>query len=167
LFALGILCFCTDARAQIDLDPPLAQKKAGPPVRVTPVRDLAFGDVIPGLETTVGHSDPTSGVWDLKVENDAFITINFSALPPALNGAGDSMPVRFESNQALVVVPQLGASYVFDPAVGITVQVGQPGRATVYLGGIASPRGDQSTGAYVSPVTLDAEYAAPVAGPPL
>lgn len=167
MIALGISCFCTDARAQIDLDPPSAQKKAGPAVRVTPQRDLQFGDVIPGVETTVDHSDPNSGMWGLKAANESIIDIRFTALPPALNGTGDSMPVRFESTQAIVIIQQLGTSYVFDPAVGITVQVGKPGRALVFLGGIASPRGDQSAGSYVSPVTLDAEYASSAGGPPM
>jgi len=131
----------------------------GPPVRVIPVRDLEFGSVIPGLETTIPYSDPTSGYWEVKCENDSFIRIDFLGLPTTLAGAGDDMPVRFEPTSAYVYLPRAPVeSFVFDPAVGITVQVGKPGRAYIYLGGVASPRGNQSPGDYQSPVTVDVVY---------
>lgn len=160
LAVLGILCITAQAAAQrLPVKPPPEIRHAGPPVRVTPQRDLAFGNVIPGLETSIPYSDPTSGSWEVKCENNSFIRIDFLGLPATLAGAGDSMPVRFEATSAYVYLPRAPVeNFVFDPTVGITVQAGPPGRAYIYLGGIASPRPNQSPGDYASPVTIDVTY---------
>jgi len=157
LFLLGAVAAPTKGAAETAA--PSSASKAGP-VRVHTSRDLAFGTVIPGVDQTVTPLDPNAGLYLLQATGNATLDVWFPSLPASIAGPGDTMPIRFEAQSAAVYFWRNGPVILnFDPAVGVTFTIGKSGNAWIYLGGVASPRGDQSPGAYSSPVSLSADYA--------
>ena len=134
--------------------------KMPPGIRVHTMRDLRFGVGLPGVEHTVLPVNGDAGMYLIQASRNAEITVSFVALPSALSGTADTMPVRFEATSASIYFWKNGpVDLIFDPAVELTFTLGNTGSAWIFLGGIASPKGNQAPGDYSEPVTLEAEYA--------
>jgi hypothetical protein len=130
---------------------PVAVLLAAPPVAaqisVAPVRDLAFGPVIPGLPTYIGPSRVTAPPLS-KVQ------IRLT-LPNQLDGpAGAAMPINFSNNDALHVdaAPNSVPS-TFNPKATRNILV-TDGTAFIFVGGTVSPTAAQPQGTYSGTITL-------------
>ena len=122
---------------------------------VVGVRPLAFGGLFPGVPRAVLRTDPASSAqFDLKGHPNGSASLTF-LLPAVMTGpAGATLPLVFGGNDAGFSASQSITSQVgFDPRTPYLATF--PGnRASVFLGGTASPSVSQRAGAYTGTVTL-------------
>jgi hypothetical protein len=132
----------------------------GRPLRVTGVRDLQFGTVIPGVPALILRTDAAnSGQLSLTGEKNTTVQLQFT-LPAAMNGpSGATMPVSFGASDAGFSPAETVTSQVgFDPRVPFVGALSNNGRAAVFLGGQALPAGGQRSGTYTATITLTVSY---------
>lgn len=143
LFVCGALLLSAPMHAQ------------GKPVTVTPVRNLTFGTVLPGVPRVVSRTDPAnSGQFDIKVPKSP-VLLTF-VLPLSMTGpAGAVMPLTFgASDGGYSQTMSIGSQVGFDPKQPYTANVPNNGRASVFLGATANPAANQRAGAYTATVIL-------------
>jgi hypothetical protein len=130
-------------------------------IRVTSVRSLRFGTLLPGVPRTVLRTDPlNSGQLDIRAARNAQVQLIFT-LPASLTGpAGASMPVSFGGNDGGFSATRSVTNQVgFDPRVPYVARFGRRAtRASVFLGGTANPLTSQRAGSYTGTVTLTVVY---------
>ena len=127
----------------------------GKPVTITPVRNLTFGTVLPGIPRVVLRTDPVnSGQFDIKVPKSP-VLLTF-VLPLTMTGpAGAVMPVTFgASDGGYSQTMNIGSQVGFDPKQPYTAIVPNNGRASVFLGATANPAANQRAGSYTATVIL-------------
>ncbi len=128
----------------------------GAQVGVAGVRDLAFGNVIPGIQTIVSPSDPVrSGMWEVTAQQGDRVQVRLT-LPSQLTAPGGlQMPVTFGNNDAIAVSDAPGATPVtFNPRATQNFQLVTSGRFFIFLGGRVTPAGTQAPGGYTATAVL-------------
>lgn len=143
LLLLSLLLTCTAgiARAQVG---------------IVGVRDLAFGSVLPGIQTNVPPSDPVrSGMWEVTGQQGDRVQVQLT-LPNQLTAPGGAqMPVGYANNHAIAVSDAPGATpVVFNPNATLNFRLQTSGRFFIFLGGTVSPAGTQPPGNYTAPALL-------------
>jgi hypothetical protein len=139
---------------------PSALLAQGRPLRVTGVRDVQFGIVIPGLPAQVLRTDAAnSGQYSLTGDKNRVVQLQFT-LPTTMNGpSGATMPLSFGASDAGFSPAETVTSQVgFDPRVSFVGTLSNNGRAAVFLGGQALPAGGQRSGTYTATITLTVSY---------
>ena len=106
------------------------------PLTVTGVRDLAFGNVFPG------------------------VTLDFTTLPANLVKGADNLPIVYSATDAARnTVDNPGTGAAFDPTVQETATLSAVGgEMWVWLGGQVQPAANQVAGVYTATVTMDVNY---------
>jgi Domain of unknown function (DUF4402) len=125
-------------------------------VAATGIRDLGFGDVLPGVPNTVQPTDATrSGQFDILGPNLAQVEITFG-LPTALTaGGGGTMPVSFSATSAgYSANGSIGSQVAFDPRVPYRANLSLLGRGSAFIGGSLAPPGTQAAGTYSGPLSV-------------
>lgn len=138
---LFLTCTAGSARAQVG---------------VVGVRDLAFGNVLPGIATNVPPSDPIqSGMWEVTAQQGDRVRVRLT-LPNQLTAPGGlQMAVGFANNHAIAVSDAPGATpVVFNPNAAQNFRLQTSGRFFVFLGGTVSPTGTQAPGNYTATALL-------------
>lgn len=130
------------------------------PLTVTGVRDLAFGNVFPGVNVTVDKADATSGKWTIVGEPTGEVTLDFTTLPANLVKGADNLPIVYSATDAARnTVDNPGSGAAFDPTVQETATLSAVGgELWVWLGGQVQPAADQAAGVYTATVTMDVNY---------
>lgn len=128
---------------------------------VTGIRDLAFGVVIRGVQTTVAPSDPVkSGRFYVRHRLNRQVRLQFT-LPTQLArvGGGGNLPITFPNNSA-IAQGTAGSSVpvTFNPNVAQTFNLVTSADFFVNLGGRVSPAANQATGNYRGTVTLTVTF---------
>lgn len=118
-------------------------------VSATGVRNVAFGDVIPGLQNTVQPTDVIrSGQFNITGPSLAQVEITF-ALPATLSNGGATMPISFGATSAgYSSSGAIGSQTPFDPRSPFRTNLSPLGRGSTFIGGIVAPAGTQSAGSY-------------------
>lgn len=132
---------------------------------ITPLSDLQFGSVVPGILTTVPFTAAGAGSWQVTGSPNAFVTISFT-LPTVLTNIqaapGSTMPIAFGAGAAgwnrANNAP--GSATAFDPAAGAIGRLGPPPNPAMYiwLGGTVSPPLGAKPGIYAGTVILSLVY---------
>ena len=128
----------------------------GRSLRVTGVRAVSFGIVLPGVARVVLRTDPVnSGQFDIRGPKFMNVQLTFS-LPTAMTGpAGASMALSFGGSDAGYSVSQsIGSQVGFDPKQAFVGQLDKNGRVAVFIGGTALPATSQRAGSYTAILTL-------------
>jgi len=128
---------------------------------VTGIRDLAFGVVIRGVQTTVAPTDPVkSGRFYVRHRVNRQVRVQFT-LPTRLTrvGGGGNLPISFPNNGA-IAQGTAGSSVpvTFNPNVAQTFNLVTSADFFVNLGGRVSPAANQATGNYRGTVTLTVTF---------
>jgi len=140
---------------------PLALALAASPLagqsQVTGIRDLAFGIVIRGVQTTVSPNDPVrSGRFYVRHVLNRPVQLRFT-LPTQLArvGGGGNLPISFGNSDAVArgTAPS-SAPVVFNPNNPQTFILRTSADFYVNLGGRVSPAANQASGNYRGTVTL-------------
>jgi hypothetical protein len=132
------------------------------PIQVTPLRDLQFGQVLPGTPSTVVPTAPAAGQYVALGNALSQASVTFT-LPANLSAGPLSMPISFGSTSARVgwfnnpnffvqtFDPNLGTAFRFSPAAfGSSMYV--------WIGGQVSPAVNQVAGFYSGTVVLTLAY---------
>jgi hypothetical protein len=155
MFAL--MAFATTASAQsanINATATVLQ-----PLTVTGARDLAFGNVYPGVNKSVAVADATSGRFDLTGVASAQVTLSFT-LPTNLTNGGNNLPIGSWTGYYNVTNNASVGGTSFTPSASPTTTTLAPvtGQLFVFAGATVSPSGSQVAGSYTAQVTLTAAY---------
>jgi len=135
---------------------------AAGPIQVTPLRDLQFGQVMPGTPSTVLPTAPAAGQYVALGNPSAQASVSFT-LPSTLDAGPVTMPIAFGTTSARVgwfnnpnffvqtFDPNVGAAFRFSPAFfGSALYV--------WIGGQVSPAVSQVAGFYTGTVVLTLAY---------
>ncbi len=126
-------------------------------ITVQGVRDLEFGPVMQGVQTTVAPTDPIkSGQFYFRTPSlGSRVRIRFN-LPTRLNGpAGATMPIRFQNNDAMAQgTGPLSTPAFFNPNGAAVFRMATSPDANVWLGGRVSPAANQPVGTYSATVVM-------------
>jgi hypothetical protein len=123
-------------------------------------QDLQFGEVLPGVRTTVSRLDAfNSGQFQIQGAKRAEVRIEF-VLPAALiSQRGARLPLEFgPADGGFSKNPSLRLSQPFDPRLPLFAPLHSSGRLYLWLGGTAHPKPTQSAGEYEATVTLTVSY---------
>ena len=132
----------------------------GRPLVATGIQNLGFGNVIPGIPVHILRTDPVgSGRYDLRGEKNSQLQIQFT-LPTTMAGpAGATLPLSFGATDAgFSAAETITSQTVFDPRATYLDRLSNNGRASIFLGGTASPGSTQAAGAYAASITLTVTY---------
>jgi hypothetical protein len=129
--------------------------------QVTGIRDLAFGIVIRGVQTTVAPSDPVrSGRFYVRHRLNRQVRLQFT-LPTQLArvGGGGNLPINFPTNSG-IARGTAGSSVpvTFNPNVTQNFNLVTSPDFYVNLGGRVSPAANQASGNYRGTVTLTVTF---------
>lgn len=123
---------------------------------VVGTQNLGFGNVIPGVPTTVlKTSAANSGQFRITGAGlFRSVTVRFT-LPTVMNGPlGATMPITFGNTDAGISWQgTIGSQTTFDPNAPFTYILWL-GSGTVYLGGRVNPSPTQQGGNYTGTITL-------------
>jgi hypothetical protein len=127
------------------------------PFVISPVQNLTFGFLIPGVPTVV---DPLllarSGQIRVQASIGAIFRISYT-LPITMtrSGGGASFPLVFGASSAGAAASSTPTALIrFNPSVPTNFQFVTTDRATFFLGGEARPNAGQLTGAYTAPIIV-------------
>lgn len=132
---------------------------------VTAAQDLAFGDVLQGVPTSVSHDDDAStGIFRISGEAGKQVDA-YMQLPDyvALADGSDRMVISFSStdgeyNDAAAAAPS-GAGTECDPHNIPTLTLSAlAGDQALFLGGTVFPTVDQTNGSYSADIVLTVAY---------
>ena len=129
------------------------------PLTVTGARDLAFGNVYPGVSKAIAVGDATSGRFDLTGVATAQVQFSFT-LPTNLTNGGNTLPIGTwtgyynSTNNAAIG----GTAFTPSSSNTTTSLAAVTGQLFVFVGATVSPSGTQAQGAYTGQVTLTAAY---------
>ncbi len=132
-------------------------------ITVSPMQDLAFGDVVPGTPTTVDpQASTTAGRFEIQGVKGAEIMISHT-LPVVLAVGAFSMPISFGPTSGCHRNrDQQNACQYFDPTVLLITTIrnqNPPNNLRVtWIGGTVSPALGQFPGVYKGTITLTAAY---------
>ena len=122
------------------------------PIDVSFVSDLNFGDVLPGVTTTVAAGDVAAGQFTVTGATNQDVILDFT-LPSELTGGGDPIAVSFTAGWG-----DDAATNAIDPSTDPTVNLGTTLDIDVFLGGTVTPAIGQAAGTYEADVTLTVTY---------
>lgn len=122
---------------------------------VVGIQNLAFGTVIPGVPSSVTHTDPVRS-GQIRISTNFFqnVTVRFT-LPTVMNGPlGATMPITFLNTDAGISWRQsITTQTTFNPNAPFNYFIWLGG-AIVYLGGRATPSPTQRGGSYTANIIL-------------
>jgi hypothetical protein len=138
---------------------PLAAQ-GGRPLGVSGQRDLSFGTVLPGVPRIVLRTDPVnSGMFEITGQRFSLVQLTFILPPVMLGPSGATMPLAFGAGTAgFSFSGAITSQFGFNPAQQFIGILNNTGRASVFLGGTASPGAGQPAGSYAGSVTLTVAY---------
>lgn len=128
---------------------------------VTGIRDLNFGVVIRGVQTTVAPTDPIrSGRFYVRHRINRQVQVRFT-LPTTLArvGGGGNLAINFPATSAIAQgTAGNSVPVTFNPNNTQTFTLTTSADFNVNLGGRVSPTAGQATGAYRGTVTLTCTF---------
>jgi hypothetical protein len=128
------------------------------PLTVAGVRDLAFGNVYPGVNKTTAYSAATGGKFSLIGTAAAQVSISFT-LPTSLTSGANTLPIGTWTGCYNTADATSGCT-AFTPSSSSTTANLAPvgGTLYVFVGATITPAGNQVPGSYTAQVTMNAAY---------
>jgi len=129
------------------------------PLTVSGARDLAFGNVYPGVNKSIAVTDVTSGRFDVTGQAGAQVNISFT-LPTNLASGANTLPIgSWTGYHNTTNSASVGGTAFTPSASNTTVNLAAlGGNLFVFVGAQVSPAGTQAQGAYTASVTMSAAY---------
>ena len=127
------------------------------PLTVTPVSDLAFGNVYPGVAKTVAVADASAGTFSVAGYNTAQVNLTFT-LPTNLVSGTDNLPIGTWTGYYNTTNSATVGGAAFTPSTSATTTNLAAGALYVFVGATVSPAGTQPAGSYTGTVTMAVAY---------
>ena len=126
----------------------------GGAISVTPQQDLWFGDLVPGVPTTV-YVDEVARRAEWLIQTQGAVSVSL-ILPRSLQGpSGRRIPLSFAFGDAGYTEGGSVALTLHDPQSRFQVTVpADPGFGRLFLGGTARPAADLPPGSYTATITI-------------
>lgn len=118
--------------------------------------DLRFGEVFPGIPTSINPGDPKhAGLFEIRGADFGAVRIELM-LPTALTSMNSQeIPLSFGPGDGAAASDQGGyQSIPFDPRQPLITTLGTDGKLFIQLGGTALPIRSQMDGTYRATITL-------------
>ena len=129
------------------------------PLNVTPVQNLDFGNVFPGVNATVAVTDGTAGRLDVGGAASTLVNISFTALPTNLTNAGNNLPIGTYTGLVNTSATCTSASgSAFSPSAGTSATLNASGGLCVFVGATVSPPTNLVAGNYTGTITMQVLY---------
>jgi hypothetical protein len=128
-------------------------------VQIDPVQDLAFGNIFPGVVTTVQPTDPEAGQYTVTNRSAKAIQAQLVFTLPTVitSGTGVTTPLTFTPTSAgFTPTGSLADLVLFDPTVPFTVTINAKSTGRVFLGGSLQAAAGQPGGSYTAAIVLGA-----------
>ncbi len=127
-------------------------------LEVSGEEDLRFGDVIPGIASTIAATDVgNAGRFQIQGGGNQEVSLSFDNLTELAATGGATLPFAFGSSSAGFGVSSGEADGTFDPLAG-TDQRLDNGVLYVFVGGTVTPTAGQPAGSYEGQITLNVAY---------
>jgi hypothetical protein len=128
------------------------------PLTVSPVSDLAFGNVYPGVAKTIAYSDATNGgKFSIAGYDAAQVNLTFT-LPTDLSDGTNTLPIGTWTGYYNTANNATAGGSTFTPAAAATTTNLAAGVLYVFIGATVTPAGNQVAGSYTNTVTMNAAY---------
>jgi hypothetical protein len=129
------------------------------PLNVTPVQNLNFGNVFPGVGATVAVTDATAGRLDVGGAASTLVNISFTALPTNLANGGNNLPIGTYTGLVNTSATCTSASgSAFSPSAGTSATLNASGGLCVFVGATVSPPTNLVAGTYNGTITMQVLY---------
>jgi uncharacterized protein DUF4402 len=154
---LGVVGVAT-AEAQTNNASVQATATVQQPINVTGARDLAFGNVFPGVNRSVAVTDPNSGRWDVTGQVSGTVQLTFG-LPATLSDGTNTMPIGTYVGHWNQSNSPVGGTGFTPSAAPTNAQLhAVTGEAYVFIGATVSPATNQPAGAYSGMLSMTVVY---------
>jgi hypothetical protein len=129
-----------------------------PAMTVTGLRNLSFGNVLPGVPRTVAATAATSGRFQIDGIGGANVRLTFF-LPANLQNGPNNLPIGSWTG-CRDFNTTVGGCIAFTPTggPGTSIVLHPSGNLFLWVGGTVSPSGTQAAGLYSGTITLVASY---------
>ena len=124
---------------------------------VTGARNLDFGNVFPGVASTIGVTAATSGRFDLTGQASGNVNLTFT-LPATLTSGGNNLPIGTWDGCTNPTNTTAGCTSFTPSAAASPSAFSGAGALFVWVGATVSPAANQAAGSYLGTVTLTAAY---------
>jgi hypothetical protein len=127
-------------------------------ITVTGARNLAFGNVFPGVNRSIPVTDANSGRFDLAGQAGANVNLTFT-LPPTLDSGANTLAIGTWSGYVNGTNSAVAGGAAFVPsATAQPAAFSAGGQLFVFVGATVAPTAAQAAGTYSGIVTLTAAY---------
>lgn len=129
------------------------------PLNVTPVNDLDFGTVLPGINSTVAVTDATAGRLDVAGAANTAVNVSFTSLPTNLVSGTNNLPIGTYTglvNTGGTCTSSSGTT--FSPSAGTSATLNAGGQLCVFVGATVSPPANLPAGTYNGTITMQVLY---------
>jgi hypothetical protein len=126
------------------------------PITVTAGNALAFGNVFPGVASTVAVSSASAGTFSVAGQASAGVLMTF-VLPTNLTSGGNNLPIGTWTGDWNTTNAPTGTS--FTPSASNTAAtLSGTGAMYVFLGATVTPAVNQVAGSYAGTVSMTVIY---------
>ena len=129
------------------------------PINVTAANALSFGNVLPGVNSTVGVASASAGRFDVTGQASTPVTLSF-VLPANLSdGLGNNLAIGSYTGNHNTTNSPTGTSFTpaNSPATFASTLSGT-GLLFVFIGATVSPAANQPAGAYTALLSMTVVY---------
>lgn len=145
------------ARAQTNNASIQATAVVQQPINVTGARDLAFGNVFPGVNKSIPVTDPNSGRWDVAGQANANVQLTFN-LPATLSDGTNTMPIgTYAAHHNTSNAPTGGTDFT-PSAAPANATLSGTGGLFVFIGATVSPATNQPAATYSGLLSMTVVY---------
>jgi len=128
-------------------------------LNVTPVNNLNFAIVFPGISKTIAVTDAGAGRLDVAGAANTLVNISFTALPSNLVSGGSNLPIGTYTGLANTSSAcTSGSGSAFSPGSGATATLNATGGLCVFVGATVSPPAVLTAGTYTGTITMQVLY---------
>ena len=124
---------------------------------VSPIQDLTFGNVFPGVTKTIPSQSGNGGRFQATGQPNANISLSLT-LPANLVSGANLLPVGTWTGRHNTVTTGAGSAPTFNPLTGVNTTFSATGFRYVFLGGTVTPAANQAAGFYSAVATLTVAY---------
>jgi hypothetical protein len=126
------------------------------PITVTAGSNLAFGNVFPGVSSTVAVTGASAGTFTVAGQGSAAVSMTF-VLPTNLTSGANNLPIGTWTGNWNTTNAPTGTN--FTPSTsGTAATLSAAGNMYVFLGATVTPAVNQVAGSYTGTVSMTVVY---------
>jgi uncharacterized protein DUF4402 len=158
LVALFVLAGSTVLQAQTNNASINVTATVQQPINVTGANTLAFGNVLPGVNSTVGVASASAGRFDVTGQASTPVSLSF-VLPASLTDGTNLLPIgTWTGNHNTTNAPTGTAFTPANAPSTFAATLSGTGTLFVFIGATVTPAVNQPAGAYAGTIQMTVVY---------